>query len=290
MTTVEEIHEHIGRWDQGAWCLAALALTLSDAADEDQRRAADEVLRALGIAAAEDLPEPSRSRIGAQATAPLVQIAALLGGRRAWLEQPDDALLAQGRSSAQAAPMFAQFVLPQLGDLGERLTAPGCRMLDVGTGVGAMAVGYAETFPELTVVGIDVLPRVLELAQRVVAESAARARVELREQDVASLADDDAFDLVWIPAPFVPEESLREGLTRIATALRPDGWVTVGHGRFGGNALEDALTMFKTRAYGGTPLDSNQAQQLLRERGFSDVKTLATPSRGPALTVGRRGS
>jgi len=32
-------------------------------------------------------------------------------------------------------------------------------MLDVGTGVGGLAVALAETLPQLTVVGIDVLCR-----------------------------------------------------------------------------------------------------------------------------------
>ena len=71
-----------------------------------------------------------------------------------WAAQSDEALLAQGRASAQGAAGFAQFVMPMLAGLQETF-ADGARMLDVGTGVAAMAVAYAELFPQLTVVGID---------------------------------------------------------------------------------------------------------------------------------------
>ncbi len=46
-----------------------------------------------------------------------------------------------------------------MGDLGSRLATPGARMLDVGTGVSAMAIAFAQVFPQLHVLGIDVLDR-----------------------------------------------------------------------------------------------------------------------------------
>lgn len=289
MTDVDRIRGHIQHWDQGAWCLAALALGLGGGAAEEQAGDVRRVLDALGVEPMEAVPDGAlRAQLAAQASAPLLQVAALLTGRRAWLDLPDEALVAQGRTSAQSAPVFAQFVLGQLDGLAERFAAPGCRMLDVGTGVGAMAVAYAEVFPQLSVVGIDVLPRVLELARRTVADSPAGARVELREQDVAALDDVGSFDLAWIPSPFIPEGALRAGLPRITAAVRAGGWVMLGHGKFGNDALENALTALKTRAYGGTPLEASQARQLLGDAGLVGVSTLETPPGAPALTVGRR--
>lgn len=58
----------------------------------------------------------------------------------------DEALLAQGRASAQGASTFAQFGLPRLSGLAEMLARPNARILDVGTGVAALAVAYAELF------------------------------------------------------------------------------------------------------------------------------------------------
>lgn len=86
------------------------------------------------------------------------------------------------------------------------------RMLDVGTGVAAMAVAYAELFPRLTVVGINVMPRVLALAEQTVAESAVSDRVILREQGVSSLDEPETYDLAWLPAPFLPESALGVGV------------------------------------------------------------------------------
>jgi SAM-dependent methyltransferase len=206
-----------------------------------------------------------------------------------WADQPDEAILAQGRASAQGAAAFVRFGLPVLPGLREKLAAPGARMLDVGTGVGALAAAYAELFPELTVVGIDVLPRVLELAEQVVRSSSVADRVELRQQDVGDLTDEAVFALIWLPAPFVPESALRAGMPRIARALVPGGWLIVGHGRLGDDdPLDVALTRFKTVSYGGTPLDNEQAQALLLEAGLEDVSTMPTPPGTPAITVGRR--
>ena len=63
-----------------------------------------------------------------------------------------------------------------MGDLASRLAAPGARMLDIGTGVGALAVGFGEAFPQLHVPGIDVLDRALGRARQTLAASGVAAR------------------------------------------------------------------------------------------------------------------
>jgi methylase of polypeptide subunit release factors len=161
-------------------------------------------------------------------------------------------------------------------------------MLDVGTGVAALAVAYAEQFPELTVVGLDVLPRVLDLAARTVAESSVADRVVLRQLDVSMLDEADAYSLAWLPAPFIPEPALRAGVTQVTRALVPGGWLMLGHGRFTGDPLDDALSRFKTLAFGGTALDDGQSEQLLRDAGLVEVMTPPLPPGFPGLTLGRK--
>ena len=141
-----------------------------------------------------------------------------------------------------------------MGDLPGRLAAPSARMLDIGTGVGALAVAFAEAFPQLHVLGIDVLDRALALARHTIAASGGDTRVTVRKQDVAGFSDDDGFDLAWLPAPFIPQPALHAGLPRVAAALRPGGWLMVGHGKFDGTPVQNALTRLKTISYGGTPL------------------------------------
>jgi SAM-dependent methyltransferase len=285
----ERIHHLLHTGDQAAWTTAALVIALRDAGPGAHRAAADEVLRALDVDVDDGTRDGDRAGVAAQAAAPVLQVAAVLRGEGGlWAGQSDEALLAQGRASAQGAAMMARFVFPGLPGLLDALGRPGVRMLDVGTGVGALAVAYAELFPALTVVGIDVLARVLALARGTLAGHPSGERVVLREQDVATLDEPDTYAVAWLPAPFVPPGPLRAGADRLRAALVPGGWLILGHGRFTGDPLDDAVSRFKTVAYGGTALDDAEAATLLRDAGLEDVRTVPTPPGAPALTVGRR--
>ena len=290
MPTAEERLQHLlHTGDQAAWTTAALVTVLRESGSEPQRTAAGEVLRVLGLDVREATAQRDRAAVGFEAAAPVLQAAAVLRGEAdLWAGQSDEALLAQGRASAQGPPLMARFVFPALPGLLDALGRPGARMLDVGTGVGGLAVAYAEEFPALTVVGIDVLPRVLALAMDTVAASPVADRVLLREQDVSALDEPGTYALAWLPAPFVPEAPLRAGIDRLRAALVPGGWLVMGHGKFGGDAVTDAVGRFKTVAYGGTALDDAQAAALLTGAGFEDVRNLPTPPGAPALTVARR--
>ena len=284
----------IQAWDQAAWSLAALALVARDDGPPELTGAAQELLAAAGLIQAPGKPLRARGasthrQIASQAAAPLHQASALASGRDvSWDAHRDEALLAQGNTSAQAARPFAQFVLPMMGDLADRLATPGARMLDIGTGVAALAVGFAREFPQLHVLGIDILDRALDLARPAIAASDVADRVAVRKQDVADFTDDTGFDLAWLPAPFIPQPALRSALPRVAAALLPGGWLILGHGKFGGTPVEDALTRLKTIAYGGTPLDEAAASGLLHEAGLTSVRPVPTPRGLPAITIGHK--
>jgi hypothetical protein len=117
--------------------------------------AAWDLLAATGLTAEPGgpLPEPGTStprRVASQASAALHQASSLARGcGYHWAAQSEEALLAHGHASARGARPFAQFMLPMMGDLADRVAAPGARMLDIGTGVGALAVDFAEVFPQL---------------------------------------------------------------------------------------------------------------------------------------------
>lgn len=296
MTTIAEpdLLATIQTWDQAAWSLAALALATRDDSPPELRAAAGELLAVAGLTGAPGGPlrglgTSTPGQIASQAAAPLHQASALVSGRGiSWNTQSDEALLAQGNASAQGARPFAQFMLPMMGDLAGRLAASGSRMLDIGTGVGALAVSFAEAFPQLHVLGIDVLDRALALARQAIAASGAAARVTVCNMDVADFADDTGFDVAWLPAPFIPQPALSAGLPRVTAALRSGGWLMVGHGKFGGTAIEDAVTRLKTIAYGGTPLDEATACRLLRDAGLTSVRPVPTPRGAPAITIGQR--
>jgi SAM-dependent methyltransferase len=283
--------------EQAAWSLAALTLVGRGDGSPALTGAATELLVALGVLDPADgslrgLDHATGPQVAAQAAGSLLKTAALARGDGAvWSAQSDEALRAQGEASAQGARAFAQLALPAMPDLAQRLERPGARMLDVGTGVGALAVAYAREFPRLQVLGIDVLERSLALARQTLAETPpdVAERVVVRHQDIADLVDPDGFDLVWLPAPFIPEPALRAGLTRIAAATRPGGWIMVGHGKGGEGAVADAVTHFQTVAYGGTPLDGTEAVELLHRSGFESARTVPTPPGAPGITLARRG-
>ncbi len=275
--------------DRSAWSTAALVIALDGSGSPEQQAAAADVLRTLGVDVTAGVAGRDRGSAAAQVAAPLLQTAALVrGGGQLWAGQSDDALVAQGRASAQGAAAFARVSLPMMTGLADALASPGARMLDVGTGVAALAVAYAEVFPHLTVVGLDVLPRVLDLAAATVRASSVADRVVLREQDVADLDEPSTYAFAWLPAPFVPEPALRAGVSRIGAALVPGGWLMLGHGKFVGDPVDDAISRFKTVAYGGTALDDEQAERLLRDAGLEDVRSVPTPPGSPGITIGRR--
>jgi SAM-dependent methyltransferase len=287
-TARDQLQSLLHGGDQEIWTTAAVVLAIRGAASEEQQAAARAVLAARGVAGVASLGAEEAGGLAAQAAAPIHQVAAVLrGDGQTWAAQSDEALLAQGRASAQSAAGFAQFGLPMLAGLREAFT-DGARMLDVGTGVAGMAIAYAELFPRLTVVGIDVMPRVLALAEQTVAASPASDRIILRQQDVTSLDEPETYAFAWLPAPFIPESALRAGVLRVSESLLPGGWLMLAHGKYGGPAASDAVGRFKTIVYGGTALDDRQAEEMLESAGLVEVMTVPTPQGAPAITVGRR--
>jgi SAM-dependent methyltransferase len=282
----DQLNVFLHESDKTIWSTAALVLAIQGAASDEQQAAARAVLEASGLN--EVARREEAGGLAAQAAAPIHQVASLLRGEgRMWAAQSDEALVAQGRASAQGAAAFAQFGLPMLAGLREAFDG-GARMLDVGTGVAALAVAYAELFPRLTVVVIDVLPRVLALAAQTVSASSVADRVILREQDVSSLDEPETYAFAWVPAPFLPASALGAGVERVVDALWPGGWLMLGHGKYGGSAVDDAVGRFKTIAYGGTALDDGEAERMLSSAGLVEVSTPPTPHGSPAITVGRK--
>jgi hypothetical protein len=110
-------------------------------------------------------------------------------------------------------------------ELTGRLDAPGCSILDAGTGLAAIAVTLAWEFPRAHAGGIGALDRALDLARAELASAGEVAgRVSLRQLDTAGLA---SYDLVWLPALFLADAALSAALPRVINALVPGGWIVV---------------------------------------------------------------
>jgi release factor glutamine methyltransferase len=123
------------------------------------------------------------------------------------------------------------------------------RVLDVGTGTGAIALAIADEHPGARVTAIDVSADALSLAGENLALLGVDGRVELVEHDLTARLGRDEFDLVVSNPPYVEPEDIEhlqpevrdweprialvahggtEAVARAATeALRPGGWVVL---------------------------------------------------------------
>jgi ubiquinone/menaquinone biosynthesis C-methylase UbiE len=102
----------------------------------------------------------------------------------------------------------------------ERAGAPR-RVLDVGTGTGLAAGLAAERFPEAEVVGVDLSPRMIEIAKR--NHGGGNVRFEVADASALPFGD-DAFDLAVLlnMIPF-PDE--------LARVLEPGGTLAIAFTR-----------------------------------------------------------
>ena len=141
-------------------------------------------------------------------------------------------------------------------------------------------------WPELQVVGIDPHEVPLALAKDNVARAGLGARIELRHQPIEKLADEAAYDLVWLPCFFVPSGVVPDALARVRAALRPGGWMvfaTFG----GGTGKVAAISGLLADLWGGPLLTSAEVEAQLSRAGFENVKLLPGPP-GGSFAVAQR--
>lgn len=137
-------------------------------------------------------------------------------------------LEAWGVRSTEPVPLWVERLFPALEGLPESLEAGSACFLDVGTGVGRLAIAMCRQFPTLRVVGLDPFETALQLARRNVTDAGLAARIELRPEPVQDLTEESCYDLAWVPVMFLPADVAARGLHRVRAALRPGGWAILG--------------------------------------------------------------
>jgi SAM-dependent methyltransferase len=174
----------------------------------------------------------------------------------------------------------------QRPDISATLRQPGA-FLDVGTGVGWIAIEAARSWPTLRVVGIDSWEPALTLGHKNLSQSGVAERVELRPQRIEHLDDEKTFTLAWLPGPFIPGEIVDRALERIHRALAPGGWLIFGFNPHPPSALGTALTNLRIVRGGGHPWTTKQVEERLGAFGFERVEAFS-PSPPIMFVLGRR--
>lgn len=203
---------------------------------------------------------------------------------------PDPELLeAQGVRSVEPVAVWAERLFPALEGLPEALEAPNARFLDVGTGVGRVAIAMCRQYPNLRVVGIDSFETALELARRNVAEAGLGGRIELRPEPVQDLTDESCYDLAWVPVMFLPADVAARGLRRVRAALRRGGWVVLGSVAAEGEGLQPAVLRLVSLLFGSGRLFPHDAAEMLGAADYESIRVLpAAPGVPIRMIVGRR--
>jgi 2-polyprenyl-3-methyl-5-hydroxy-6-metoxy-1,4-benzoquinol methylase len=275
----------------------ALAALAAHVRIETEGLPADPAVRAV-------LADVAAELLGGTGVAPAAA-AQVVGLARTWLRQAVDLVDDPGRSGGwervderllqsigrlsmgiAGAVRAAETALPGLA---EALARPGATLLDVGTGTGWLAIALAQAYPHLHVTGIDLFEPALDLAQVNRADAGLTDRIELRLQDAAALDETGAYDVVWLPMPFLRRDAVPEVLRAACRALRPGGWLLPGTFAGGPDRLGQLLTDLRTVRSGGHPWQPAELLDLLRDAGLDDVtevpRTWAAPVR---LYAGRR--
>lgn len=82
------------------------------------------------------------------------------------------------------------------------------RVLDVGTGSGAIAAAMAHHWPQVVVDAVDISPEALALAERNIDRLGLASRVSVHQSDVYEALRQERFDVILANPPYVPVSSM----------------------------------------------------------------------------------
>jgi len=204
-----------------------------------------------------------------------------------WIHTDPEILHAQGAAGRAAARALATQGVSRLPGMRERLTADSGRFLDVGVGVGVIAIEMCRVYPALRVVGLEPSEAPRREARRNVAAAGLSDRIEVRKQGVEALRDVEQFDLAYLPQVFLADDVFLQGLRTVWRALRKGGWVTLPTISSPGDELRPALARLRNTLWGGGARVAEEVAQAITEAGFTDVQVRALGGTRHAV-MGRR--
>lgn len=190
-----------------------------------------------------------------------------------WQVQAPELLQAQGRASSHAFDRILGLAetRPLLRDA---LTGT---FLDVGTGVGGIALRAAEACPDLRIDAIDIWEPALRLAAQNIAVSPHADRIRLRDLDVTALEPGEGYTLAWLPTMFMNRAVVEAATARIAAATRRGGWIVAALYTTPHDPFAATMASLRTLRGGGEITDPLEIRELLQADGYIDVEVDVAP-------------
>jgi SAM-dependent methyltransferase len=286
----EEVMGAVMGWTTSTEALAAVGaeLTLAQTGEKAPPEIADAlhaVSTAAGLPDLSDLAPPQRAMVIGLIRLYLHQSLDLLeapGREPSWTFTDPVILDGWGRGSMMV-PMLIAGSHPDLADVES--------FLDVGTGVGLLAVAAAGVWPRAAIVGVDTWAPSLERAGVNITEAQLGDRITVRDQRAEDVDDVDAYDCIWLPTFFLSEQSLEDAMPSLFRALRRGGWFALGRFRPSPDPLVEATAALRTIRSGGSDMDAKRATEVLEHAGCESVHTVPPPGPMPLeLILGQKPS
>lgn len=148
------------------------------------------------------------------------------GGGVSWEELGVDARESQADANRPWYELRLAAALAGVPDLHQRLTVPGARILDVGSGGGWSTIALARAYPDAVLDGVDIDTPSVEMARLNASQAGVADRVSFRSGDAAAPAE-GAYDVAFafecvhdMPRPV-------DVLAAVRRALKPGGVMVV---------------------------------------------------------------
>ncbi|MEU0843075.1 class I SAM-dependent methyltransferase [Streptomyces sp. NPDC005962] len=131
----------------------------------------------------------------------------------------DSVTLATTTEFGRALTRAAVTEIPEL----EQAVKAGGSWLELGCGVAGMLLGTLVAYPDMTAVGVDVAPDLLDTARARAERLGVADRVQFVEADATTYQHDKPVDIVFWSQFFFPAASRRAALDNAFARLRPGG-------------------------------------------------------------------
>lgn len=200
------------------------------------------------------------------------------GAAAGWAETDQKLIRERGEASGHVFLSILERCRAYLPGGLKRLDRPGAAFLDVGTGAAGIVIAMCRAHDGVRAVGLDISAAAVTAAREQVAAAGLGDRAEIREQSVAAIEDVDAFDLLWVPQPFLPGPVLAEALPRLRRAARHGAGLLMPISANHDTGVSGAITDLRNLMTGGGTLSAQEASTMLQTAGFSGIEAVDSPA------------